>query len=320
MFTLAHLSDPHLGPLPRPTLRNLLSKRMLGFVNWYVRRNWRHNMSTLAALTADLATQKTDHIAVTGDLAVISLEGEFITGQRFLQSLGPPDRVSFVPGNHDAYVRSIAGYAVRHWPEHMASDIPFSEDNRFPYVRRRGTVALVGLSSSVPTGPFMATGEVGAQQRERLKEALDALGKDGLFRVVLIHHPPIPDDDRRRRLEDTREVTEIIRAHGAELVLHGHHHKPQLHWIERAQASCEKVDTGFSQKRCGTQDFAPRIPIVGVPSASAPANDPTAPGAYNLYRISGEPGAWSCRMSSRGFAPDGRIVESEMVELIERLQ
>ncbi len=34
MFVLAHLSDPHLGPLPRARMRELASKRMLGFVNW----------------------------------------------------------------------------------------------------------------------------------------------------------------------------------------------------------------------------------------------------------------------------------------------
>ena len=30
MFRLAHLSDPHVGPLPRPRLRELVGKRVTG--------------------------------------------------------------------------------------------------------------------------------------------------------------------------------------------------------------------------------------------------------------------------------------------------
>src|SRR4051794_28797914 len=33
-FTLAHLSDPHLPPLPAARLRDLASKRALGYLNW----------------------------------------------------------------------------------------------------------------------------------------------------------------------------------------------------------------------------------------------------------------------------------------------
>ena len=35
MFTLTDLSDPHLGPIPTPRLRELINKRGLGIINWY---------------------------------------------------------------------------------------------------------------------------------------------------------------------------------------------------------------------------------------------------------------------------------------------
>ena len=38
MFVLAHLSDPHLGPVPMPRFAELTGKRALGFVNWQRRR------------------------------------------------------------------------------------------------------------------------------------------------------------------------------------------------------------------------------------------------------------------------------------------
>ena len=45
----------------------------------------------------------------------------------------------------------------------------------FPFVRRRGPLALIGLSTAVPTPPFMATGRLGEAQLARLGETLVAL-------------------------------------------------------------------------------------------------------------------------------------------------
>ena len=106
MFVLAHLSDPHLGPLPRPRLAELASKRLLGFVNWHLRRHACHRPDVLDALIADVSAAAPDHIAITGDLINIALEEEFGPARAWLDRVGAPDRVSFVPGNHDIYVRA----------------------------------------------------------------------------------------------------------------------------------------------------------------------------------------------------------------------
>ena len=42
MFVLAHLSDPHLGPVPTPRLAELAGKRALGFLNWHRKRRAIH--------------------------------------------------------------------------------------------------------------------------------------------------------------------------------------------------------------------------------------------------------------------------------------
>ena len=41
-FTLAHLSDPHLPPLPQARLRDLAGKRVLGYLNWTRNRHKYH--------------------------------------------------------------------------------------------------------------------------------------------------------------------------------------------------------------------------------------------------------------------------------------
>src|SRR3954447_24850133 len=103
-FTLAHLSDPHLSPLPAVRFRDLAGKRALGYLNWTRNRHEFYKREVLDALVSDMQAQSPDHIAITGDLVNLGLEAEFLQVTEWLQSVGAPDRVTVVPGNHDAYV------------------------------------------------------------------------------------------------------------------------------------------------------------------------------------------------------------------------
>ncbi len=289
MFTFAHLSDPHLGPLPRPKFRELFSKRFLGYTNWRVRRRGRHDMACLAALTADILAQNTDHIACTGDLAVIGLDAEFTPARAFLETLGDPTHVSLVPGNHDSYVRGTADHPQLHWSEYMTGDGERAEgEPHFPFVRRRGRVAIVGLSSAVPTGFHSAEGRLGKEQCWQLADVLKELGEEGLFRVIMVHHPPTGTGDVFRRLTDARRIKRALLRSGAELVIHGHNHRNEHTTLLGRDGP---------------------VPVIGVPSASAGPTDSHAPGGYNIYRVWGEPGHWHCEMISRGFDPLDRQIK-----------
>lgn len=290
MFVLAHLTDPHIGPLPRPRLRELLSKRVVGWLNWRRNRRRHHRVEILSALIADLAAQRPDHTAVTGDLVNIALPGEFAATGDWLAALGPPEDVSFIPGNHDAYVRTAMAQWDRHWDAWMKGDREARTDTdpRFPYVRRRGPVALVGLSSAVPTPAFLATGLLGQDQLARLDARLAQLADEGLFRVVMLHHPPYKTPaSRAKRLVDAEAFRTVLARRGAELVLHGHDHVHALVWLDGPSS---------------------RIPAVGLPSASASPDGHHQPAAYNLYRIDGAPGAFACEAVTRGFAPGATAI------------
>jgi 3',5'-cyclic AMP phosphodiesterase CpdA len=276
MFILAHLSDPHLGPLPRARIRELSGKRAIGFLNWHRRRKTFHRGDILAQIVDDLKSQKPDHIACTGDLVNIALPGEFAPALEWLRSLGPADDVTLVPGNHDQYVRAALNDPHTHWGDYMRCD----GGGRFPFIRRRGRVVLVGLSSAVPTAPFMATGKLGVAQLESLAALLPKLAEEKVFRVVLIHHPPMRSTgDRFKRLIDSQALREVLAEHGAELVLHGHDHVHSVKFLEGKHG---------------------RIPVVGVPSASARGGEHSDPAAYHLYRIAGEAGEWRCEAVTRG--------------------
>ena len=288
MFTLAHLSDPHLAPLPSPRWSELIGKRITGYINWQKKRRFIHDAATLAAIVADIKSQSPDHVAVTGDIANIALAAEFPRGRDWLEGLGSAQDVTLVPGNHDMYVREAAIFAARQWGAYMSND---ESSGGFPFVRRRNNVALIGLSTGVPTAPLLATGWLGAKQLAELAATLNKLSTENVFRVVLIHHPPVTKSAQHKRLLDAHVLKRVIAAHGADLLLHGHDHLHMINWLQGPNGT--------------------RVPAVGVPSASAvPGSDKDA-AAYNLYRIDGIRGAWRCELISRGVASSGEVAQQK---------
>jgi 3',5'-cyclic AMP phosphodiesterase CpdA len=157
-------------------------------------------------------------------------------------------------------------------------------------VRRRGPVALVGVSTAIATGPFHASGQVGHQQLEKLGDRLAHLGREGAFRIVLIHHPL--EVERRhwsKRLLDAGALKATLAMHGAELVLHGHMH-----------VASEHLAAGH-----------PPAHVIGVPSASADPARAKTPAGYALFRIEPSETGWSVTMERRGFVSPGRIGKLE---------
>ncbi len=292
-FLLAHLSDPHLGSLPPVTLADLAGKRLFGYWNWVRNRRRVHDDAVTDALLADLHAAHPDHIAVTGDLVNLALPAEFAHARTWLDALGPADDVSVVPGNHDAYVRGAFAEFNRLWRPFMTGDAPAGAD--FPFVRRRGPVALVGVTTAVPAPPGFATGRVGKPQAAALAAALAAAGRAGLFRIVLIHHSPVAGATPwLRRLTDAGEVRRAIAGAGAELVLHGHNHRFSLAHIAGPAAP---------------------VPVVGATAASLRPHDGRPGGSYNLLRIDGGQGAWTVDLSQHRCA-DGGVVAGEPQRIV----
>ena len=290
-FTLAHLSDPHLPPLPAARLADLAGKRVFGYLHWTRKRHKFHRRDVLDALVSDLQAQSPDQIAVTGDLINLALEAEFAPSRTWLESVGAPDRVTVVPGNHDAYVRATQHRFAQAWQDYLVGDAA-DGGAPFPFVRRRGPLALIGVSSAVPTPPLMATGRLGGSQLEALERILMDLSAEQAFRVLLVHHP-LRSDARMKRLTDSRLLLALLKRYGVELVLHGHDHVHSTIWIDGPQG---------------------KIPAVGVPSASALAHGRYPAAAYNLFSVEREGAAWRCEQTVRGMI-DGRIQELRRAQL-----
>jgi 3',5'-cyclic AMP phosphodiesterase CpdA len=294
VFRLAHVSDPHLSTLEGVHWRALLNKRALGYVSWRVRRRREHRPEVLECLRQDLTGAAPDHVVITGDLTHVGTPAECREAGDWLRRLGPPDRISLVPGNHDCYAPAAWDETVGLWQPYMEGDPATGSADKFPYLRRRGPVAIIGLSTALPTAPFFATGRIGRGQLDRLAEILGALRGQGLFRVVILHHPPAAGvTGFRRRLTDAADFRAIIAAEGSELVLHGHAHR----WV-----------------RSGFAAGARRIHVFGIPSASALTGQPSRRAGYCLFDIAAAGNGWEVVITERRLDAGGRSFETRAQE------
>jgi 3',5'-cyclic AMP phosphodiesterase CpdA len=277
MFQLAHLSDPHLGPLPRARLAELLSKRLSGFLSWHLNRRRIHSPLALRLLLDDIKAHRPDHVALTGDLVNIALPDEYENACRWLEEFGGPEWITLVPGNHDAYIGDICWQGIGKWHSYCTGDMrpagasASSGELQFPFVRLRRYVAMIGVSSAVPTGLGMAWGMLGAQQIALLRAALAETRRRGFYRILLIHHPPLPGlCPPRKSLLDAKDLLPVLESESAELVLFGHSH--EHHHVELASSNGP-------------------VHLFGVPSASLwPSAGITA--AWNLYSIRRQERSW----------------------------
>lgn len=244
-------------------LGELNAKRAFGLLSYHARRKQRYRPEVAGRVLDDLHASAPDHVAVTGDLTHMGLAAEVAEASEWLARIGPPERVTLVPGNHDAYGGDIAHGVMDAWRPYLNSDPGEAGAGPFPSLRVRGPVALVGLSSAVPTPIHLATGRAGEAQLASLADLLRDLAARRLCRVVLVHHPPTRAHvSWRRCLEDGPALCEILARAGAELVLHGHTHRAAIDAIPSAGGA---------------------IPVRGVPATSSAVGSRL--GAHQIFAI-----------------------------------
>ena len=304
MFTLAHFTDVHL-PLAGARPRELFSKRIIGWLSWNLRRRGRHDRAALDALVADMLAARPEMLALTGDVVNISTRAEFAAARRWLAGLAGPERLVFVPGNHDHYVAEAPAAGLNDLAPWMAGDGegPGGAEGQgglaasFPFLRRAGDVALIGVNSAFAAPWRESSGRFDAGQGRRLERLLAAAGEEGLCRIVLIHHPPLAElaTARRKALKGARHLRRILEEHGAEAVLYGHNHTWAHHQLET---------------RHGTAH------LLAAPSASMRAGEEKPPAGWQMLRPFREGGRWNMEVVRRGLRTDG---EGAALAELERL-
>lgn len=234
---------------------------------------------------------KPDHLAITGDLVNLATPREIISARAWLKNNCDKYHTSLVPGNHDAYVPGAFKSATDAWRPWISGNDTRLND-QFPYMKALGPVAIIGFSTSNATLPFRATGKFTNAQAVIGKKLLAKAKKDGLFRVILIHHPPYHNATHpMKKMIGIDRFQEMISESGAELILHGHTHLNTIQKIEVPNGSAKTV---------------------GISSASQTAGDKKPVAGFNLFDIENHTDGWKC--IHRRYAVQSPIIAANLIE------
>ncbi len=293
---IAHFTDPHL-PLAGVRPGELLSKRILGWLSWTLRRRKAHRPEVLAALAEDIRAQAPDALmALTGDVVNISTRAEFAAARAWLEELARPQALVLVPGNHDFYVADARAAGLALLAPWMSGDPAADALPQFPTVRYVGNIAVIGLNSTFAAPWREASGRLGVAQLERLEAVLRDCAAKGLCRVVLVHHPPLPalSDKPRKALKDDAALEEVLARAGAELVLFGHTHR----WGHMAR----EVSGGVMH-------------ALSAPSASMKPGCERPAAGWQKISIRRERGTWRFDVERRALEASGAMERLEVLAL-----
>ncbi len=286
---VVHLSDLHLLSLEGAIPFRLLNKRLTGYINLRFRRRAIHKPLAVQAAAREIRRLGIDHVVITGDVSNLALEREFVLVRSFLQRdlEFPPDRVSLVPGNHDAYTMGAhrSQRFTRYFAPYLRSDIPLDAplnaprnvpeksdaagaDSAFPFVHLRGPVAIIGLSTALPRPPLVASGRLGGAQLRALERVLAHPEVRRRTPIVLQHHPFHNPTSRAKTLleglGDAAAEGRLLRQVSRGLLLHGHLHR-RIH---------RKLHTDRGH-----------IDVVGAASASLLHDSDERMAGFNVYDV-----------------------------------
>jgi 3',5'-cyclic AMP phosphodiesterase CpdA len=233
MVRVAHISDTHVLPPHGMQWREMFfNKRITGWANTRLRRGRVYRRRYLEAVLD--AASRADHLVITGDVTNLALEGEFHEALALFERRRGGAEITVVPGNHDIYLPKISreGRFEHHFGAFVRSDLPELSvrvaAGDYPFVKLRGEVAIIGLSSAVPRPPFIAAGHLGGDQIRALRAILDHPEVRSRFPVILVHHPPVDSRSRlfqlRDGLTDAASLREVLAALRRGLLLFGHLH------------------------------------------------------------------------------------------------
>jgi 3',5'-cyclic AMP phosphodiesterase CpdA len=273
---IAHFSDLHLLSLEGVKLHRFFNKRATGYANLRLKRGSIHRAGHVRALAREMKRLAVDHVVITGDLTNLALEPEFALARDVIEKdlgLSPHD-VSIVPGNHDVYTRGAhaSGRFATYFADYLVSDLPdlavAGKAGRFPVVKLRGSVAVIGLCSAVPRLPFVAAGRLGVPQLDALARVLAHPEVSRRTPVLALHHPPHNPKSRLKTmiegLDDAAVLWTNVRQIPVGLVLHGHLHRR----VRRSDPTLEGS-----------------VVSVGATSASLEHEAPGKMAGFNVYEI-----------------------------------
>jgi len=229
---IVHFSDIHVGCLTRD-MTAVADKRAFGLLNYFLRRRRMFDYELVPRAIQRIHVLSPDVVVCTGDLTCVGSPEEFEQARRMLRPLVEAGNWTFVyvPGNHDAYVRSDACAA--------ALRQTFSELNSerwdlaaLPCEFRVRDLTFLLVNEARPRAPWLSTGGLPPGDAAALNAWFRAPRRPGEKRILAGHFPCLDAGGKRlslrRRFDQDRSLSQALRSSQIDVALCGHIHRPFL--------------------------------------------------------------------------------------------
>lgn len=252
MRRIAHVSDLHFGRTDPLVVEGLLS---------------------------ELNEDAPDLIAISGDFTMRSRRREFAQARAFLNRLRSP--WIGVPGNHDiAYFKVLTRFfhPFRRYRRFIAPETePVYRDDEI------GIVCLNTVRTWAPETDW-SQGKITRDQIARAEAALAAM-PDGVFRIVMGHHPfmPPPWDEKARLVGRADKALAAFQRHRVGLTLAGHLHRHYARFVEPEPEGCTPGSVQLDTAQVNSARN--RLLAVQAGTATSTRQRDGEPNAYNRIII-----------------------------------
>jgi len=190
--------------------------------------------AVVEALLALARTLSPDLLVYSGDVTQRARPREFAAARAFLERIGAP-HVLALPGNHDIPLFNLA---LRVFAPYANFASCFGDDLEPSF--ESDDLLVLGVNTTRPR--FHTDGEVSRAQIERVSRRLRGARPEQL-RVVVTHQPVYVSrpQDRKDLLRGHDEALPAWSAAGADIVLGGHIHLPQIRCLRELRADLPRA-------------------------------------------------------------------------------
>lgn len=222
---IIHFSDPHSCAGPEE-LSAYFDKRIIGFFNYTFRRRFQHDLDLLDRAVEFILQEKPDVAVCTGDLTSTGQPAEFIATLKRLEPLIQNNDIPllFVPGNHDAYVKS------RICQEGLEEAFARMNQKKWrldqlPVKTTIGDCEFFLVNECCPTNIVLSCGYMFPESAAKIKAWCE---EEKIKPRILLGHFPILRNysfiERRRGLNRHEEIRDLVQDKIIDISLCGHMH------------------------------------------------------------------------------------------------